>query len=212
MVGRKMEAKDIAEIVLDKVIKYCNKEDAPLECLTKHTPNQLSCFAYLFLAGKNDEVVELIEKSDKTFWDEMEKEYSNLWNERIVIDIGNNIGDILGQIVEFMVQYDEIDDARKVRLLKAYDALLDKFGKAINESLKNSKPMNKGVLHDWLKKVGRAGSMDNANYNDEISKLVNFYNEMGDNNKLRILSIILDEIGDDMYDLEEKYIPDLINT
>jgi hypothetical protein len=109
-----------------------------------------------------------------------------------------------------MMGYDEIDDPRKVRYLKGYVTVLDKFCKEINKCLDNSKPMSKGTLMDWLKKIGKAGSFSKSNYNDIMNYFTNYYNMLDDNDKLGILAIILDEIVNEMYVIEMVYIPNLL--
>jgi len=201
-----MEPGDIAGIVFDRVMDFCTKiYDNTLECIANHAPEQLSVFMDSYLEDEDEDINEAIENSD---WEAIEKEYEKLWKERLSIDISDSLGDILTLITENIIQNDELNDASKVRYLKAYDEVLDKFGDAIKRALQNSDPLSPDALHDWYMKIGDAVSANTPDYDKEVSYFLDFYEMLDDNDQLKVLSNLLDDIGNVLYDIEEKYMPD----
>jgi len=204
-----MEPGDIAGTVFDRVMDFCTKikiYDNTLECMVNHAPEQLSVFMDSYLEDEDQDINEAIENSD---WEAIEKEYENLWKERVSIDISDSLGDIiLSSIAGNIMRQDELDDASKVRYLKAYDEVLDKFGDAIKHALQDSKPLSPAVLYDWYMKIGDSSLVKGSVYNKVVSYFVNFYEMLDDNDQLKVLSNLLDYIGNVLYDIEEKYMPD----
>jgi hypothetical protein len=204
-----MEPGDIAEVVFDRVMDFCTKiHDQTLECLADHAPEQLSVFMDSYLEDEDNDINEAIENSDHTFWEAIEKEYEKLWTERLSIDISDSLGDILSLIAENIMQNDELNDASKVRYLKAYDEVLDKFGEAIKRALQDSEPLSPEVLQDWYMKIGDAVSVNTSDYSNEVSYFVDFYTMLDDNEQLKVLSNLLDDVSNVLYDIEQKYMRD----
>jgi len=198
-----MEPGDIAGTVFDRVMDFCTKiYDNTLECMVNHAPEQLSVFIDSYLEDEDEDINEAIENSDHTFWTEVEKEYENLWKERLSIDISGSLGDILTFITENIIQNDELNDASKVRYLKAYDEVLDKFGDAIKRALQDSNPLSPEALHDWYMKIADAVSANTPDYSKEVSYFVDFYEMLDDNDQLKVLSNLLDDISNVLYDIE----------
>ncbi len=205
-----MEPSDIAEIVFDRVFDYCTRHhDTPLECLANHSPDQLDVFIDAYLTDKDNEINEAIENSDREFWRAIVREYEKLWKERMGAYVGESLGDELKLIAEGIIQNDELSDASKVGYLKAYDKVLDEFGNVVKRALQNSKPLSKHELYDWFMKIADAVSIKNYAYREEVLYFVDFYNMLNNNEKLEALSILLDAIADVLYDIENKYLPDL---
>ena len=204
-----MEPSYIAENVFDRVYNFCtnNSGDTPLECLANHSPDQLDVFIDSYLKDEEDQA---IENSDENFWESLKKEYEKLWKERMSIDVGYYLGDELQLLAEDIIQDAEIDDASKVGYLKAYDKVLDKFGDAIKQALQNGKPLSENELYNWYVKIGDAVfGAKNYNYYEEVDYFVGFYDMLDDNEKLRVLSILLDYVADVLYDIEKEYLPEL---
>ena len=206
-----MEPRDVAEIVTDRVVNYCenNSGDSPLECMLYHSPDQLDVFIDSYLDEEEDnELNKAIENSDN-FWDEVKEEYEKLWNERVSLKVGGSLADEVQLLYENIVQNDELDDASKARRLQAYAEVLDKFADAIKRGLQNKKPLSDGDLDYWYKKIGdTAFGVKNYGYYEEIGYWEGFYDELDDSDKLEVLSILLDEIDSVLYDIEHK-LPDL---
>jgi len=206
-----MEPRDVAEIVTDRVVNYCenNSGDSPLECMLYHSPDQLDVFIDSYLDEEEDnELNKAIENSDN-FWDEVKEEYEKLWNERVSLKVGGSLADEVQLLYENIVQNDELDDASKARRLQAYAEVLDKFADAIKRGLQNKKPLSDGDLDYWYKKIGdTAFGVGNYGYYEEIGYWEGFYDELDDSDKLEVLSILLDEIDSVLYDIEHK-LPDL---
>jgi len=204
-----MEPSEIAQNVFDRVWNYCenNSGDTPLECMVYHNPDQLDVFIDSYLTNEEDEA---IQNSDQNFWESLKKEYEKLWKEELTRYISNYLSDTLKILAENIVQNDELDDATKVRLLKAYAKVLDEFGDAIEQALQSGKPLSEGELYDWYKKIGdTAFGVKNYAYYEEVDYYESNYDMLDDNEKLEVLSILLDVIADVLYDIEQKYLPNL---
>jgi len=205
-----MEPEVIAENVFDRVMNFCrNNYDDTLECLTNHSPDQLDVFIDAYLTDKEgNELDEAIENSDM-FWDEVKKEYEKMWNNGMALEVAYFLGNELDLIPYSIIENDGLDDASKVRYLKAYDEVLYKFSDAIKHALQDSKPLSSADLYDWYMKIADAVSIKSSDYSEEVSNLLDFYDMLDDNAKLEMLSNLLDDIADVLYDIEEKYLPDL---
>jgi len=201
-----MEPREVAELVMDRVAHYCehNSGDIPLECLADHNPDELDMFVDSYL--KENEAKDLdkaIEASD-TFWDEVKKEYEELWNEETGLQLGELLSDEITGGYESIVQNAEISDETKAKRLKAYAKVLEEFAEAIKRALKEKKPLPELELLDWFDKMGDAVfGVKNYNYYEMIGYEVGFYEGLSDDGKLKVLSILLDEIGDVLYDIDK---------
>ena len=214
VLGIKMEPREVAEIVIDRVVDYCrnNSGDPVLECLEYHSPDELSTFIDAYLTEEEDnELQKEIDKSEK-FWDEVKKEYEKLWEQARDLELGNYINDTinyladtLSMLYENIIQNDELSDSYKFRRLKAYGEVLEKFGDAINRALQQRKPLSDSDLDYWYRKIGDiAFGVKNYNYYDEIDEYLYYYDNMSNDKKLETLSYLLDEVGNVLYDIEHK--------
>jgi hypothetical protein len=202
-----MKAHDIAETVLDRVIDYCTRiYDQTLECMSNHNVEQLSIFIDAYLEDGDDEIEKAIQNSGEEFWKEIKEEYEKLWKENIVLRVSEKLGDILNMVMESIIQNDELNDNAKVRYLKRYDDILDKFGYEIKDALDHSRPLSKGVMRDWYRKIAKAFSIFNYDYCKQLSYILYYYDILDDSDQLNVLSILLDYIDDVLYDIQEKYI------
>jgi len=207
VIGVKMEPGEIAGIVIDRVVDYCrnNSGDTTLQCMEYHSPDQLDVFIDGYLTEEEDNELEKeIENSD-SFWDELRKQYDKLWGQEIGAILGNSLADTLSLLYENIIQNDELDDARKARRLKAYAEVLDGFGDAIKRALQERKPLSERDLDYWYTKLGdSAFGVKNYNYYEEIGYDLGYYDTLDDNDKLEVLSILLDEVGNVLYDIANK--------
>jgi hypothetical protein len=206
-----MEPDEVAEIVIDRVMNFCrnNSGDPTLECITNHSPDQLDVFIDAYLNEEEaNELDEAIENSD-SFWDEVKKEYEKMWNRGMALELAYFLGNEVHVIADDIMLNDGLDDATKVRYLKAYDEVLYKFSDAIKRALQDSKPLSSADLYDWYMKIADAVSIKSSDYSEEISYFLDFYDMLDDNAKLEMLSNLLDDIANVLYDIEKKYLPDL---
>jgi arsenate reductase-like glutaredoxin family protein len=212
----KMEPREVAEIVIDRVDYYCrnNSGDTLVECLAHHNPDELDVFIDAYLKGKEaEELDKAIENLDE-YWDEVKKEYEKLWDEEMSLQLGQLLSDEMVSLYENIVQNDELDDACKARRLKAYAEVLDKFGDAIMRALQEKKPLTEDDLLDWYDKMGDVTfGLKNYNYYEIMGYYIGFYDGLSDTGKLEVLKILLDEIGNVLYDIDNKLseLGDLIN-
>ncbi len=70
----------------------------------------------------------------------------------------------------------------------------------------SSRPLSKGVMRDWYKKIAKAFSIFNDNYCKQLSYILYYYDILDDSDQLNILSILLDYIDNISHDIQEKYI------
>ena len=74
--------------------------------------------------------------------------------------------------------------------------------------MQNGKPLSPADLYGWYMKIADAVSIKRSDYSEEVSYFLDFYSMLDDNDKLEVLSILLDDIGNALYDIEEKYMRD----
>ena len=213
----KMEPSKIAGKLFDKVMDYCENERRSngwhtelLECVPRYEPDELPNFINSYLTNEDNEIKEAIQNADQNFLESVKKEYEKLWTEEITRELRDYLGDTLESLLEVIVQDDELCDACKIRRLKAYDKVLDEFGNAILQALQNGKPLSLDELDDWYMKIGDAVyGIRNYDYYYEMGYYDNTYDLLDDNAKLEVLSGLLDYINSVLWDIEEKYLPEL---
>ncbi|ALG96939.1 hypothetical protein [Sulfolobus monocaudavirus SMV3] len=213
-----MEPSEVAGIIIERVVDYCTNisGDTVLDCLEYHSPDQLDTFVDMYLTEEEDnELQKEIDKSEK-FWDEVKKEYEKLWEQEMDLELDSYaddtrdyLADTLSMLYENIIQNDELSDTCKARRLKAYAEVLEEFGNAINRALKDGESLSDIDLDYWYRKIGDiAFGVKNYNYYDEIDPYIYYYDNMSKNKKLEVLSALLDEIGNVLYDIEHK-LPEL---
>ena len=207
VLGIKMEPRDVAELVMDRVANYCenNSGDSPLECLTDHSPDQLDVFVDAYLDEEEDnELNEAIENSDN-FWDEVKKEYESLWKSWIITKVGNSLGDEIDLTLYSIIDNPRLNNDYKARRLKAYAEVLDKFGDAVLRALQERKPLSKKDLYYWLTELGdTAFGAGDYDYNNDVDYYLSYYDELNDNEKLDMLDILSNNIDDAFYDINDE--------
>jgi len=207
----------VAQNVFDRVMNFCKNEirsntvcESLIECLPRYDPDGLLNFINSHLTGEDKDIKEAIQNGDQNFWESVKKEYEKLWTEQIARELSDHLGDELKMLKETINDADELGDACKFKLLKAYDEVLYKFGDAIKQALQNGKPLSEYDLHGWHMKIGDIvfGSR-NHSYYVEIGYLESLYGKLYDNEKSEVLRILLDDIAYVMRVIEEKYLPKL---
>jgi hypothetical protein len=200
-----------AEDILDRVKDYCKPSDDWYKCMVDHSPDEFDKFVNKYL--NREEVEELkrfieknsdVYKSPEEFWNEVKILYEALWNEEMSLELGRLLSDELEALYEEIVQNDLISDSTKVERLKAYKEVLEQFADAIDRALKEKKPLTEVELLHWYDKMGDAVfGLKNYNYYDIMGYYIGFYNVLNDDQKLELLSGLLDAIGDVLYEIDE---------
>jgi hypothetical protein len=201
-----MEPREVAELVMDRIWGYCskNRDDVAVKCYADHHPDELGTFIYSFLPEKEAEELKKVMANSSTFLDEVKKEYEKLWNEEMSLRYGQLLSDEITGGYESIIQNDEISDETKAKRLKAYAKVLSEFANAINRALREKKPLTELELLDWFDKMGDAVfGLKNYSYYEMIGYYVGFYEGLNDTGKLDVLSILLDEIGNVLYDIDK---------
>jgi len=203
-----MEPDEIAQNVFDRVRNYCenNSGDTPLECMVYHSPDQLSEFIDAYLTDEEDEA---IQNSDQNFWESLKKEYEKLRKEWFSEELAYDLGHLIVESkANRIMQYDDLDSATKVRYLKAYEEVLHKFANAIKYALQNGEPLSSAELYKWFKRLAEATSSFNSDYRKEVKYVLDYY-DMWDVDQQQVLSLLLDYIDRTIYNIENKYLPEL---
>jgi len=179
--------------------------------MVDHSPDEFDKFVNKYL--NREEVEELkrfieknsdVYKSPEEFWNEVKILYEALWNEEMSLELGRLLSDELEALYEEIVQNDLISDSTKVERLKAYKEVLEQFADAVDRALKEKKPLTEVELLHWYDKMGDAVfGLKNYNYYDIMGYYIGFYNMLNDDQKLELLSGLLDAIGDVLYEIDE---------
>jgi len=199
-----MEPREVAELVMDKVVNYCLHEPGDtLECLAGHNPDELDKFVYSFLPEKEAEELKKVIANSGTFWDEVKKEYEELWNEEMGIQLDNALSNELHILHEEIAITDMLSDSTKVRLLKAYEKVLGEFSDAVWRALQERKPLSGKDLYYWFKKMGdTVYEGENYYYYDEIDHYIGYYDMLSNNEKLKALDGLLESLDSVFHHIE----------
>jgi len=199
-----------AEDVFDRVKDYCKHSDEWPKCMVDHSPDEFDQFVNKYLDREEaEELKRFIEEnsdvySPDEFWNEVKIIYEALWNEDMGLRLGELLSDEITGGYESIVQNAEISDETKAKRLKAYAKVLEEFADAIKRALNEKKPLTELELLDWFDKMGDAVfGLKNYNYYEMIGYKVGFYDGLNDDGKLEVLSILLDEIADVLYDIDK---------
>jgi len=207
-----MEPREVAQALFDKVMDYCENErrssiayEHQLECVSRYGPDELLEFVNSHLTGEDKDIKEAIQNADQNFLNKVKKEYEELWNLGISTQLYEFLGDTLEALYENIVQNDLISDSCKVRRLKAYEEVLEKFVDSIKHAIQDKKPLTGYDLYDWFKKMGDAVfGVKNHDYYEEVSYYTGFYDMLSDTSKLETLFILLDYIDNVLYYIEHE--------
>ena len=206
-----LEPRDIARTVFDRVMHYCATERGyTLECAKDHSPDQLSIFIDGYLTKEEAEELDKAIESSETFWDEVKKEYEELWkswwSEKLAYSLGHLI---LKEIAERIAKDDRLDNASKVERLKAYAEVLHEFADAIQQALQNREPLSSAYLYKWFKRLAEFAPSHRSEYIKDVEYYLNFY-EMSDvDDQLQTLSILPSYIDMALTRIEYYYLPEL---
>ena len=203
-----MEPREVAELVLDKVVEYCSKVHGHKpECMADHSPDQLEVFIDAYLPERVAEELDKAVESPETFWGEVKNEYEKAWKEWWVHYIAYHLDDELKVLYETLAYNDLLlSDSCRVKRLKAYEELLNGFKDAIRRALQERKPLTKLELYNWFKKMGEAVyGYKNNDYDKEVTYYLNYYDMLDDGEKLEILNALLNNYIDyDLHYIKEK--------
>ena len=196
-----MEPGEIAEIIMDRVMNFCkyNYGDI-LECLINHSPDQLDMFVDGYLTEEeNRKLVNEVEKSDN-FWNEVEKEYEELWKSWITIKVAGFLSEEVYLPIYSIIDNLNLDNDCKLRRLQAYEEVLDKFGDEVQRALQQKKPLSKSDLVFWFTKLGNiVFKLKNNDYYNQVNYYLNYYAMLDNDEKLLVLNYLSNEIRDAVY-------------
>jgi len=210
-----MEPREVAEFIMHGVAIYCydkRYDEEVVKCFADHSPDELNKFVYSiypYIPEEESKDLQNVLTNSNISWDEVKKEYEKLWNGEMVLRVGSLLSGDVATGYEGIMQNAEISDACKARRLKAYAKVLKEFGDAIKRALKEQKPLPELELFDWFDKLGdTAFGLKNYDYYDMIGYDIGFYVGLNDDGKLKVLSILLDEIDNILWNIDHK-LPEL---
>jgi hypothetical protein len=166
-------------------------------------------FIDAYLNGKEAEDLDKAIENSDMFWDEVKKEYEKLWkdwwSEELAYDFGHLV--IEDQAKNIMNNY-ELDNATKVRRLKAYAEVLHELADTIKQALQNQEPLSSADLYKWFKKLAEVTSSFDSDYRKEVQYYLDFY-DIWDVDQLQTLSLLLEYINRTLRSIENTYLPEL---
>jgi len=201
-----MEPEDIAEIVIDKVVNYCNNLGDTLGCLKDYSPNRLGSFIDKYLTDNERKILKKMIINSDTFWDDVKKEYEARWKNKLWDKVADFLANKIDLTLDSIIENERLDDASKVKRLKAYQEVLEEFGDVIRHALGERKPLSKKELYDWFARLGDVAFLiniknifedieKNLNYYKELDYYLSYYDMLGDKEKREMLEWLLENIG-----------------
>lgn len=212
-----MEPSEVASYLMEKLINYCiNASDDYYECMA-NAMEGLDRVLYDYLIPSDRvplEIVEAIENSD-TFRDEVEKELEEMLNDfwaRTIANDSDGLSGLLDELYRKVVNDPYLIDFRKVRILKAYEKVLEEFADVVDRALKEKKPLSKKDLYDWYMNIGE--TVIGTEAYDLIDPRVDFwlhdfYDMLNNDYKLEMLAYILNYINNDILPKIKKTLSEL---
>ncbi|MFP3234182.1 MAG: hypothetical protein RXR08_11035, partial [Sulfolobaceae archaeon] len=147
--------------------------------------------------------------------DEVEKELEEMlndfWARAIVMD-SYGLSGLLDELYRKVVNDPYLIDFRKVRVLKAYEKVLEEFADVIDHALKEKKPLSKKDLYDWFMDIGE--TVIGTEAYDLVDLRVDFwlrdfYDMLNNDYKLEMLAYILNYINNDILPKIKKTLSEL---
>jgi len=206
-----MEPRELAELVFDRVIGYCNNEsgDTPIDCMIYHNPDMFSQFADLYLDEEEIEELDNTLENPKAFYDEAEKEYEKLWKEWLSEKIAYGLGHLeIEDLAYNIANTDKLDNASKVTRLKAYAEALREFADAIKLALQEKKPLSSSDLYKWFERLAEFAPSDKSQYIKDADYYLDFY-DVFDVDQLLTQDLLLQYVDRALRKIETKYLPEL---
>jgi len=219
-------AEDIAEDIFDRVEDYCGHSDEWPKCMVDHSPDKFDEFVNRYLNGEEaEELKRFIEensdvyKSPEEFWNEVKILYEALWLEWMTTKIAEMLNDLIEYSMHPIIHDTELSNSSKIRRLKAYADVLNKFRDAIQHALNEKKPLSKGDLYYWFTDLGAIGleadQVHHNVYHNMVNYWLSYYDKFDDYGKLDLLEILLHEINVDLSRIDKEIelmeFEDLIN-
>ena len=214
-----MEPSEVASDFMDKLVNYCISHASDYtECIAGAMEGGLDEVLSLFVTRSgyevDPEIEEAINNSD-TFRDEVEKELKEMLNHELAITMANKtygLSSVLYELYDNVVDNKALINFHKVKLLKAYEKVLEEFANVIDRALKEKKPLSKKDLYDWFMNIGDTviGTEAYDLTDPQVDFLLSHYYDMlNDDYKLEMLEYIHDYIIKDMLPKIKKKLSEL---
>jgi len=201
VLGIKVEPRDVAEIVIDRVVDYCENNSGDIfVCQLIHSPDQLDVFIDNYLTEEElRELVKEIDKSEK-FWDEVEEAYEELWRMWITIKVAGFLSEEVYLPIYSIIDNLNLGNDCKAKRLEAYEEVLDNLGDEVQRALQRKKPLSKNDLAFWFTKLGNiAFRLKNNDYFNQVNYYLSYYDVLNNDEKLKVLEYLLKYIHNVVY-------------
>ena len=200
---------DIAKDIFDRVEDYCGHSDDWYKCIADHSPDKFDEFVNRYLNGEEaEELKRFIEensdvyKSPEEFWNEVKIFYEALWLEWMTTKIAKRLNDLIEYSMYPIIHDTELSNSSKIRRLKAYADVLNKFRDAIQHALNEKKPLSKGDLYYWF--TDAFGLEADPVYYNTVNYWLSYYDKLDDYGKLDVLERLLPEMDDEFSRIDKE--------
>jgi len=200
-----------AEDIFDRVKDYCEHSDEWPKCMVDHSPDKFDEFVNRYLNGEEaEELKRFIEKnsdvykSPDEFWNQVKILYEALWLEWMTTKIAEMLNDLIVYYIHPTIRDTELSYSSKIRRLKAYADVLNKFRDAIHHALNEKKPLSKGDLYYWFTDLGAIGLGADQVYYNTVNYWLSYYDKLDDYGKLDVLERLLHEMDDEFSRIDEE--------
>ena len=192
-----------AEDIFDRVKDYCKHSDEWPRCMVEHSPDKFDEFVNRYLNGEEaEELKRFIEnnsdvyKTPDEFWNEVKILYEALWTEWMTTKIAEILNDLIMYSMHPIIHDTKLSYSCKIRRLKAYADVLNKFRDAIQRALNEKRPLSKEDLYYWFTDLGAIGLGADQVYYNMVNYWLSYYDKLDDYGKLDVLERLLNKMDD----------------
>jgi hypothetical protein len=201
----KIEPEDIAIILIERVVDYCDKQRDALACLKEYGPNKINILINIFLTLDERKIFSNMMLNSNMpkheILSDMIDEYEVRWKFEILKKISEFISNKLNLFLNSIIS-SKHDNSTKLKRLKAFKSVLEAFDLAVSSSLQEKKPLNKKDLTDWLARLADIVfifSIEDVDKNhDQYKELeyhLGYYEILDDEEKLMLLELLSENIN-----------------
>jgi hypothetical protein len=201
-----------AEDIFDRVKDYCeHSSDEWPRCMADHSPDKFDEFVNKYLNGEEaEDLKRFIEensdvyKSPEEFWNEVKIVYEALWLEWMTTEIAKMLKNVIWYSMSSIYLDPKLSYSCKIKRLKAYADVLNKFRKAIQRALNKKKPLSKEDLYYWFTDLGAINLKADQDYYNMVNYWLSYYDKFDDYGKLDVLEILLNEMDELFSTINER--------
>jgi hypothetical protein len=210
-----VEPEDIAEILIEKVVDYCEKQPDTIACLKEYGPTKINKLINIFLTLDERKIfTNMILNSNRPIHEilpNMIEVYEIRWKYKILVKISEFISNKLNLFLNSIINNNKLDNSTKLKRLKAFESILDILGLKVSSSLQEKRPLNKEDLNEWLARLADIAfifSIEDVDKNldqyKELNYYLDYYEMLTDEEKLILFEILEKNIGEVLLEAWKK--------